>query len=168
MFAPKPAAQEKLGWGGITFRTPVKVGTRVFDPRTNRPVRLRIDFLSWLRRHPHLRVTAPRAITIGGVPARELSGRVLSPDHQAFEKGYCGLTLSAGPCVPITADPTEEGYVSYELSQREVFRIVVFSRPGRGLLAHVSSWNPSGKPRAGRESAMLNRASAIIRTLRFG
>ena len=42
--------------------------TEVFDPRTGRPTAAPFDLHGWMRRHPDLRVSARRPVTVSGVP----------------------------------------------------------------------------------------------------
>lgn len=88
----------------------------VYDPDANYGRILpRGSFVEWLVHHPHLRVRGRRAVVVGGVSGEMIDFDVLRIDREAQRNGFCGLTNSAGPCLPITADPDEEGYVSIEL-----------------------------------------------------
>jgi hypothetical protein len=42
--------------------------TEVYNPRTGRPTAAPFDLYAWMRRHPNLRVSARRHVTVAGVP----------------------------------------------------------------------------------------------------
>jgi hypothetical protein len=97
---------------------------------------LHVDFLVWLQHHPLLQVGRIFRVRLGSVIGRGVDGWVRAQDPRAYRDGYCGETLSAASCVPVTADPNIEGYVSWALEPApgEAFRIIEI-RTNRGALA---------------------------------
>jgi hypothetical protein len=118
-------------FGGIYFQV---LPRRVYSPRTHRPAIRSVDFLVWLQHHPLLRAGHIYRVRLGNVVARVLDGRVVAADDRAYADGYCGETMSQAPCVPLTADPNIEGYVSWALEPGDLFRIIEIET-NRGSLA---------------------------------
>jgi Tol biopolymer transport system component len=117
---------------GLLFLKPPGV---VFDPKKHRAVRLRTTFLAWILTHPHLKTTAIKNVRLAGFPAQMVDGRVRSADSLAFNKAFCGETMSQSPCVPLTANKDNEGYVTLALAPHASFRFISVRLPhGRKLL----------------------------------
>jgi hypothetical protein len=104
---------------------------RVHDPRTNRGVALRGDFLAWLQRHPFLRLGRIQHLRLGMFTATAVDGSVKRTNQ------VCGESMSHYPCVPITVDPNAEGFVSFSLEPGEVFRIIKVKTPGRSVVIEI-------------------------------
>ncbi|MCW3063171.1 MAG: hypothetical protein JWN32_343, partial [Solirubrobacterales bacterium] len=103
----------------------------VFDPRRGGripgdEVPLHGSFVSWLRRHPHLRVTRPRPTRLLGLPGVVLD--VSTRSSPARLPGDCAKT--GRHCVPLFFDGLD--YIDYSDTSRGRFSVLTL--PGGGEL----------------------------------
>jgi hypothetical protein len=135
----------------------LKSPTVVFDPKQHRGVRLRMTFLDWIVRHPHLKTTAVQSLRLAGRTARAVDGHVRSADSPGLRKGFCGPTLSKSPCVPLTADKDNRGYVTLSLEPKATFRFITIVVPHRRqLLVQIVG-----------ERSFIQRALKVLGTLKL-
>jgi hypothetical protein len=140
--------------GMIIFVRPPKV---VFDPKQHRGVRLRTAFLDWIAKHPHLKTTSVKSLRLAGLTARAVDGQVRSADGPGSRRGFCGATFSRNPCVPLTADKDNRGYVTLSLEPRATFRFITILLPHRRqLLVQIDG---------GR--SFIQRATKVLGTLKL-
>ncbi len=132
----------------------------VYDPGKNRGVVLHGDFLAWLQRHPFLRVGRIQQLRLGRFVATAIDGRVKHTDPDARDEGFCGESMSQGPCVPITVDQNAEGFVSFQLGPGEIFRIVKVKTPSRSVVIEIATF--------GKAQPFIPAAMRLLRTLRSG
>jgi len=108
---------------------------RFYDAPTHREVPFPRDLGRFLRRNPNLKITQERRVRVKGAPGILVAGKVVRADPDAPE-GYCGLTLSRAPCVPLTTDMTpDEGYVSISFDPHQRFCFIdLHASAGRFLI----------------------------------
>jgi len=126
----------------------------VHDPKTNRGGVLQGDFLTWLQRHPSLRVGRIQHLRLGKFVATAVDGKVKHANQE------CGESMSHFPCVPITVDPDPEGFVSFSLERGEIFRMIKVKTPGRSVVIQIATF--------GKAQPFIAAAMRLLRTLRSG
>jgi Tol biopolymer transport system component len=151
---PSSLGPERFDGRGVSLLRPPST---VYDPGRHRGVRLHTSFLEWIVKHPHLKTTTIKNIRLADFPGQMVDGHVRSADAGAYDNGFCGETMSASPCVPLTADQSPEGYVTLALAPRATFRFIALRLPHRRKLLIELDGN----------GAFIRTAMNVLGTLRL-
>lgn len=118
--------------GRIYFYAPRR---KAWDSRLGRIVPFPQDLVDFVARNPYVRVVGTRTVQLRNVAARQLDF-VARDDPKARKEGLCGeYGIRDDPCLPITADPNVEGYVSFTLELGEPQRLIdIRTQSGRLIL----------------------------------
>lgn len=134
-----------------------KVPRIVYDPRSDKGT-FAPDFVAWLLQHEYLETEPPVQVRFGELVGTQVEFRVIRDDPTAMDAGFCGTTNSRGPCLPLTADPSDEGYVSLYVIGGEQNRFVVLHGRAEGVLIVVTRGSPG----------FYERADSVLRSLKLG
>lgn len=147
----------RRGGGRVYFYEPRR---KAWDSRTGRIVPFPDDLVDFVASNPYVRVERVGTARFGELTARQIDFVVRQGDPKARRESLCGeYTLRDDPCLPISADANEEGYVSFSLELHEPQRLIdLHTRSGRLILL------VSGIDRF----RQLTEAERLLRTLRVG
>lgn len=133
--------------------------TRAWDSRLAQIVPFPSDLTEHLATSPYVEVFDRRTIHLGGLEAKQIEFAVEQGDPSARQNDMCGeYLLRDEPCLPISADPNDEGYVSWSLSPGESYRLIDLSSPSGRVILYVELGEPSQR----------SIAEKLLRTLRVG
>jgi hypothetical protein len=131
-----------------------------WDAATSRPTGFPSDLARFLARNPYVKVVRSGAVRLGRFSAQQIdvvAGN--KTDRMAFDAGYCGETLSPSPCIPISADKGEEGFVSLALDAGAQTRLIDLKTSAGRVIIEVPGIGPiTARSGVGR----------ILRTLQIG
>ena len=130
-----------------------------WDSRLAQVVPFPSDLTEHVAQSPYVRVIDRRAVDLGGVQAKQIDFFVNNGDANARHSDMCGEEFIRDvPCLPITADPNDEGYVSWWLDPGTFYRL-------------IDVWTPSGRVVISidvDDAGELEATEALLSTLRFG
>ncbi len=116
----------------IEFSVPRR---RAWDSRLAQVVPFPSDLGEHIARSPYVQVVDQRVVNLGGIDASQIDFVVREGDPNARHADMCGEEfVRDAPCLPITADPNDEGYVSWSLDPGTAYRLIDVSAPSGRLI----------------------------------
>ena len=138
----------------VEFSTPK---AQAWDSLLAQTVPYPSDLTAHLAKSPYVTVLDLRTVNLGGVDANQVDLLVNRGDPNARHADMCGEEFIRDvPCLPVTADPNDEGYVSWHLTPGNFYRLIDVSAPSGRIIVSIE----------GEELSELAATERILETLR--
>jgi hypothetical protein len=136
--------------------------TKAWDSRSGRIVPFPDDLVEFVAGSPYVQVHGIRTVRLGGTSARALDFTPTRGDPVARRTGLCGgggFALSEMECLPVSADPSAEGFVTFMLQLGQPHRLIDLRSPEGRLILVITHIERFGD---------LALSERVLTTLRFG